>query len=491
MLLAQNAQKETGPSKASIRFTLWQVFLTLWPTLLAASVLAGALTWVSSSETTPADPVSQLVFVMLGGGLGVVFVMCVSVFLRCKKQIESVNELGFDMVNVIRTHGGKVGADAPTYEEFPTIYQQLKDQLEQRSQVVEETESWAAEMAMIMEKLGGGLRNLSAGDLESQIHEPMGEDYEQLRRDFNRTVDALANIIAELSESAASIDEDATILSEGADNLSQRTENQAATLEQTAAAMEEITSSVTATANGAREIVLSIAVARDKAEQGEAVRSRAVAAMGAIEQSSKKIGQIIQVMEEIAFQTNLLSLNAGVEAARAGEVGRGFAVVAAEVRALAQRSSQSASEIRELIEESNDNVSNGVHLVSDMGAAIEDILLGVTQVTDRVAEIATGATEQADGLSEINNGITSLDQVTQQNAAMVGESAAASRALREKAVNLRALVMQFQMRNAADIEKAPASIQLFDDWGEPEPDQRRATGTGGELPANTVIWQDF
>lgn len=291
---------------------------------------------------------------------------------------------------------------------------------------------------------------MAKGNLGCQIREDLGSEYERLRRNFNETVDSLGVIIGELRMNAEAIDDDARTLSEGADSLSNRTENQAATLEQTAAAMEEITSTVSSTADGAQEIVGAIRNAQEQAERGEEVRDRAVRAMGEIEKSSGQISQIIQVMEDIAFQTNLLSLNAGVEAARAGEVGRGFAVVASEVRALAQRSSDSASEIRNLILNSNSNVSNGVELVSEMGEAIEAIRHRVIGVSEQVGNIAAGASEQSTGLAEINNGITMLDQVTQENAAMVGESAAAGRALQEKAGTLRSLVSRFQTDETAE-----------------------------------------
>lgn len=303
----------------------------------------------------------------------------------------------------------------------------------------------AESQAHVVEALRDGMQSLAAGDLNCHIHTQLSEDYEALRGYFNDTVDALAVIIGELRQSAESIDHDANVMSDGAESLSQRTENQAATLEQTAAAMEEITASVSSTAEGAREIVSAINIAHDQAQRGEEVRGRAVEAMGAIEHSSKQISQIIQVMEDIAFQTNLLSLNAGVEAARAGEVGRGFAVVASEVRALAQRSSDSASEIRNLIQNSNESVSNGVKLVTEMGNAIEGILHEVSAVTDRVQSIAAGASQQATGLGEINNGISMLDQVTQENAAMVSEAAATGRTLQDKAGGLRTLVARFRM----------------------------------------------
>ncbi|MFZ7092201.1 methyl-accepting chemotaxis protein [Primorskyibacter sp. 2E233] len=332
----------------------------------------------------------------------------------------------------------------------------FKADLADGNAAVVEREKRAAHQADVMARLSGGLNQLSNGKLDCHIREELGEEYELLRVNFNDTVTALAVVINELRTSAESIDIDAQVLSDGADNLSQRTENQAATLEQTAAAMEQITSSVTSTADGAKQIVSAISVARDQAERGEEVRNRAVRAMGAIETSSKQISQIIQVMEDIAFQTNLLALNAGVEAARAGEVGRGFAVVASEVRALAQRSSDSAAEIRNLIVTSNDSVSNGVKLVSEMGNSIEQILHEVVQVSESVQDIAAGASQQASGLAEINNGITMLDQVTQQNAAMVGESATAGRALQSKAADLRKLVSSFG--DGGDLQSKSANV---------------------------------
>lgn len=265
------------------------------------------------------------------------------------------------------------------------------------------------------------------------MNEPLGDDFEGLRQYFNDTVDSLAVIVRELVRSAEAIDLDAKDMSEGADSLSHRTKNQAATLEETAAAMEELTVSVKSTAEGAQEIVQAVNSARAGAERGEEVRGRAMSAMGTIEDSSKQIGQIIQVMEDIAFQTNLLALNAGVEAARAGEVGRGFAVVASEVRALAQRSSDSAAEIRSLIKNSNESVNNGVKLVSEMGSSIEVILNEVVGISSRVQDIASGAAEQATGLDEMNVGVNLLDEVTQQNAALSSQSSDSGRALREKA----------------------------------------------------------
>lgn len=313
----------------------------------------------------------------------------------------------------------------------------------------------AAQQARVVETLQEALVRLAGGDLSCRVTQDLGAEYEALRGHFNRTVEALSTIIGDLRRNAEAIDDDAKMLNDAATALSERTENQAATLEESAAAMDEISESVNATATGARDIVAAIGIARETALEGEDVRNRAVAAMDAIEGSSKQIETIIKVIEDISFQTNLLSLNAGVEAARAGEAGLGFSVVATEVRGLAQRSAENAAEIRSLIAASGKNVAQGVELVSDLGKAMERILREVITVAEQIQSIADGAGEQAQGIGEINNGIAMLDQVTQQNAAMVNESVAASRALREKALGLRQLVARFSDHPAAPSHHEP------------------------------------
>ncbi|MGO7423400.1 methyl-accepting chemotaxis protein, partial [Rhizobium ruizarguesonis] len=296
-----------------------------------------------------------------------------------------------------------------------------------------------------MQALGVGLEKLAGGDLTVTIGD-IGEDYAKLRGDFNAAVDALNGVIHAIAESSHVVNESASDISEATGNLSKRTEQQAAALEETAAALDEITATVkTASerANEAREMVTETKASAGKS--GEIVRN-AVTAMGRIEESSNRISQIISVIDEIAFQTNLLALNAGVEAARAGEAGRGFAVVAQEVRELAQRSANAAKEIKALISRSAAEVEGGVALVRSTGDALLEIEALVNRVNDHVVSIATAAREQSTGLNEINSSVNHMDQMTQQNAAMVEETTAASRTLADESTQLKTLLANFRLR---------------------------------------------
>jgi methyl-accepting chemotaxis protein len=233
-------------------------------------------------------------------------------------------------------------------------------------------------------------------------------------------------------------------ISTSADDQSRRTAQQAASLEETAAALDEITATVKKTADGAAHARDVVSSTKAGAEKSDEVVRQAITAMGDIERSSQQINHIIGVIDEIAFQTNLLALNAGVEAARAGEAGRGFAVVASEVRALAQRSADAAKQIKGLISASTKQVEQGVDLVGQMGKALESIMTEVTEINTVVSEIAAGAKEQSVGLQEINTGVSQMDQATQQNAAVVEETTAASHGLAREIEKLLALVGRFE-----------------------------------------------
>lgn len=296
-----------------------------------------------------------------------------------------------------------------------------------------------------VDQLAGALQALSGGDLTQDLSTPFIPTLEKLRSDFNATVDKLRGAMQGVAENAGAIAAGAQQIRSASDDLSKRTEQQAASVEETAAALEEITTTVTDSSNRAQEAGQLVRKTRENAEHSGIVVRSAVDAMGKIETSSAEIGNIIGVIDEIAFQTNLLALNAGVEAARAGDAGKGFAVVAQEVRELAQRSAKAAKEIKELITASNEHVKSGVALVGETGKALEEIVSQVQQVNGNVAAIVESSKEQATGLKEINTAVNTMDQGTQQNAAMVEESTAAAHSLAKEADNLFQLLRQFNI----------------------------------------------
>ncbi|KAK0350687.1 hypothetical protein LTR94_028022, partial [Friedmanniomyces endolithicus] len=300
-----------------------------------------------------------------------------------------------------------------------------------------------------IEALGRGLAAMADGDLTYRIETEFAPKAAQLKTDFNAAIAQLQQALSVVVGNIAGIRSGAGEISQAADDLSRRTEQQAAGLEETAAALDEITATVNKTASGARQASDVVQAAKGDAETSGVIVRDAVQAMQAIEGSSDQISQIIGVIDEIAFQTNLLALNAGVEAARAGEAGRGFAVVASEVRALAQRSAEAAKEIKTLISTSSTQVGSGVKLVGQTGEALQRIVDRVAEIDGLVSEIAASAQEQAIGLAEVNTAVNQMDQVTQQNAAMVEQSTAASHSLAQEAQSLQASVARFKVGSAA------------------------------------------
>ena len=315
-------------------------------------------------------------------------------------------------------------------------------------------EARSADQTLAVDALAGALEALAAGDLTFRITNPMPGAYAKLGSDYNGALDALQSAMLGVASNIGGMTSGVREITAAADDLSRRTEQQAASLEETAAALDEITATVKRTAEGASEASAVVSSARTDADRGGAVVREAISAMSMIEASAAEIGQIIGVIDEIAFQTNLLALNAGVEAARAGDAGRGFAVVASEVRALAQRSAGAAKEIKALISASTQQVGSGVALVGRTGEALDRIVRQVARVEALVGEIAGSAREQATGLNEVNAAVNQMDQVTQQNAAMVEQSTAASHALASECDALDQLVSGFQL---GDAPPAPAA----------------------------------
>ncbi|MCR9137528.1 MAG: methyl-accepting chemotaxis protein [Alphaproteobacteria bacterium] len=349
-----------------------------------------------------------------------------------------------------------------------------------------------------VELLGDGLTRLAEGDLTVKLEEPFMDSIDQLRVNFNASVEKLQHTMNEIRTNTVSIDESASEMQTAVDELSRRTEQQAASLEETSAALEQVTATVKSTSERSAEASGMASTARGSAQESSRIVSEAVEAMGRIEGASSEISNIINVIEEIAFQTNLLALNAGVEAARAGDAGKGFAVVAQEVRELAQRSAGAAKDIKTLITKSGEEVGSGVELVSATGTALETITGHVNEIASHIESIATAAKEQSSGLQEINMAVNQMDQATQNNAAMVEETTAVTHRVAEDVRNLSGQVGQFNVGSVAALaatakaamEMSGPAVPVADNTST-KPAEQKPVAVAGNTALKADNWDEF
>ncbi len=407
--------------------------------LIAATVLFGGVNLLGSVLVV-SDIISPTTAITLSVvDLLVATVMMVLVKeLICRSYVETVVRMeglaAGDLTSPIRRidHTDCVGRMTKAMDTFRKNAQQLQDAMADQS-------------GQVVETLSGALNRLAEGDLTYRISGMPAGEHERLQEAFNASVSKLETMIGAVRSTASGVRTGSDEIRAASEDLALRNEQQAASLEETAASVGTTVSLTRQSAENAVAARSAIAQTHQRATEGGAVVGKAVAAMGAIEQSAKEITKIIDVIDGIAFQTNLLALNAGVEAARAGEAGKGFAVVANEVRALAQRSAEAARDIKALIDKSTAHVGDGVSLVGETGTLLAEIVAQVGAVTSQVNEIAETTASQASNLEQVNIAVGTIDRMTQQNAAMVEESTAATRSLSTEAQRLGELVAQFRV----------------------------------------------
>ncbi len=366
-----------------------------------------------------------------------------------------------------------------------------KDRLEREAQKAKD----AADTQLAVDGLAAGLAELSNGNVTYRIEKPFVVHLDQLRANFNSSMAKLQDTLRSVGDNAQAIAAGANEIRSASDDLSKRTEQQAASVEETAAALEEITTTVKDSTRRAEEAGALVGRARVGAQKSGDVMREAVAAMLAISKSSSEISNIIGVIDDIAFQTNLLALNAGVEAARAGDAGKGFAVVAQEVRELAQRSAKAAKEIKALISTSGQQVNSGVDLVTRTGDSLQQIVKEVEEIDHNVRAIVEAAREQATGLQEINTAVNTIDQGTQQNAAMVEQSTAASHNLAKEVASLNNLLGQFTLQGSQGQQRPIAVTQQSAPAASPARSLRAklagAFGNSNSAAATAGAWKEF
>jgi methyl-accepting chemotaxis protein len=405
--------------------------------LVLAVVLAGGMfVLVSRRVTGPLQQIQAAMMKLAGGDFTVVL-----------PGLERKDEIGA-MANAVERF--KVVADEKAHNEADEATRREQAEAALRAKAAEELALVAEEQAEAFRALGVGLVKLSSGDLTFRLTDGFSDAFGQIKDDFNTAMEKINETIGAIAASTREVANAAAEISSSTTDLSQRTEEQAAGLEETSASMEQISATVKKNAENAQQANESASGTREVADRGGQVVAKAVGAMARIEESSRKISDIISVIDEIARQTNLLALNAAVEAARAGEAGRGFAVVASEVRSLAQRSAQAAKDIKDLISNSSGQVKEGVELVNQAGGALTEIVDSIKRVAEIVAEIASASAEQSTGIDQVNIALTQMDEVTQQNSALVEENAATAKTLEQQAQGMAERVSFFRLGDTAE-----------------------------------------
>jgi methyl-accepting chemotaxis protein len=448
--VALDIAKEHAVAQRSAALTTFTVVVAL---LALAVVLAAGMTLLVTRRVTgPLHAIQQAMLKVASGDFSVVL-----------PGLDRKDEIG-DVANAVERF--KVLADEKARREADEATQRMKTESARQAEVArldaERQEQASREQAKISEEqsravnlLAEGLKKLSEGEVTFRLNEGFTEAYKPIRDNFNSAIGKMQETISGIKASAREVTNASNEISTSTTDLSQRTEEQAASLEQTSASMEQISATVKKNAENAQAANQSASDTREVADRGGEVVAKAVQAMAKIAESSRQISDIIGVIDEIARQTNLLALNAAVEAARAGDAGRGFAVVAAEVRSLAQRSSQAAKDIKDLITNSGGQVEEGVDLVNKAGEALHEIVASIKTVAEIVSGIATASNEQAGGIDQVNKALTQMDEVTQQNSALVEENAATAKVLEQQARAMDERVSFFRLEAAALHSAAP------------------------------------
>ena len=437
---ALDAAKEQAAAQAA---TAWHDLLMQLVLLVAACALAGGMMLVVSRHVTgPLGAIQNAMLKLAGGDFDVVLPG-----LQRKDEIGAVANAveRFKVLAVEKARGEADAAMARQKAEADRHAEAARAEAEVQARAAAERDRAAEEQAQAFRTLGDALGRLADGDFTIRLDDEIPDAYAQIKDDFNRAISRLHETIQAVANSTREVANAANEISTATTDLSQRVEEQAASLAQTSASMEEISSTVQTNAKNAQHANELTNSTQGVADRGGKVVAEAVTAMSRIEESSRQISDIITVIDEIARQTNLLALNAAVEAARAGDAGRGFAVVASEVRSLAQRSSEAAKNITDLIAKSSDRVQEGVGLVNRAGTALSEIVASIKQVAGIVAGIATASAEQSTGLDQINKALSQMDDVTQQNSALVEENTATAKTLQHQALDMQSRIASFKL----------------------------------------------